>query len=150
MRASCEVLFANITEMSDKALHYLQYDTAQIVAAVETHWCPSKDNRGAQKVRKWSAQDRHLIVSLPRASLSSSTGTYGGVVASIGRSLHFQTLPEAQRIQGIRASAWQGHSPFLTGFQLGFREGLQILFFFGYHRHSLQRDLLHQVSKYTR
>ena len=145
-----QILFGNITTLSPKALHFLQYDTSDAILAVETHWSPASDPRGGQIIRKWSSQDRHLVIAPPQNSLTSASGSYGGALASVKRALQFQPLLDSQRLTGIRASAWVSQNPYLVGFQMGLRNGVDLLCFGCYHRDGMQLELLNEVARITR
>ena len=143
-----EISFANITEMSPKANHWLQFNTSDAWVAVETHWEPRAEPLGRQRIRDFAQAGWQTITGPPQRSLTSSTGTYGGVLAGIRNHLAFVPGAGARRLPEIRASTWWAENPYLVGFQIGM-QGFDFLVFGTYHRGGVNIELLSEISKAT-
>ena len=143
-----ELVFANWTDLSCKALQWLQGSSADAVLVAETHWNPSVDPRGPSKIRSLHAHGWRAIIGSPEPSRASARGSYGGVMAAVKSHLHFLPLPCSEFIPNIRASAVAATSPYLVGFQLRL-QGFDIWVFGSYHRGGLNPEVLRAVARYT-
>ena len=95
---SVAISFANITQFSDKASHWLMHNDSQICFAVETHWSPRCNWRGSATIRDFAREGWEVICGEPQPSTSSSLGTWGGVLAIARKHLDFQPLAGACKL----------------------------------------------------
>ena len=86
------VSFANITSLSDKANFWLTHNTSDVLFAVETHFDPTANSRGARILRNYLSAGWMMTCGLPQRSLSTRDGSYGGVLAGVKRHLSFTQL----------------------------------------------------------
>ena len=108
------------------------HSCSDVFMAVETHFDPRKTCRGDQVIKEFNYAGWDLVVGPPEQSLSSASGTWGGLMAGCRKHLSFQPLAGAGLSPNVRGMAWEAE-PFLCGFQLSMQL-VDMLLFASYHR----------------